>query len=258
MKFLANGQWPDSLMICRHGQSAGNVARDAAEAAGLPVIDIKLRDIDVPLSPLGVRQAQAVGEWFLEQDETVRPTIILTSPYIRAQQTAQEIANCLKRVGQPAELVFDERLREREFGALDRLTKRGIKERFPAEDLMRAHVGKFYYRPPGGESWCDVILRLRSVLDSLARDYAGERVLVVCHSVVILCLRYIFEAMTEEEILKIDRETDIANCSLTTYKFEAAEGTAGKPKLETFNFIAPLKEAHEPVTTAQDAPTANS
>ena len=29
-------------------------------------------------------------------------------------------------------------------------------------------LGKFYFRPPAGESWCDVILRLRSVLETLA------------------------------------------------------------------------------------------
>lgn len=44
-------QWPRTVWIVRHGQSAGNVARDAAEAAGLAVIDIEHRDIDTPLSP---------------------------------------------------------------------------------------------------------------------------------------------------------------------------------------------------------------
>ena len=43
--------------------------------------------------------------------------------------------------------------------------------------------------------------------------------------------------MTEAEILKIERETDIANCSLTSYRFEVAEGTAGHPVLATFNFV---------------------
>ncbi|RZJ04759.1 MAG: histidine phosphatase family protein, partial [Haliea sp.] len=44
--------WPKTLWIVRHGQSAGNVARDSAEAAGLHTIDIAERDIDVPLSEL--------------------------------------------------------------------------------------------------------------------------------------------------------------------------------------------------------------
>ena len=50
-------KWPDVIWIARHGQSAGNVARDAAEAAGVPLIDIAARDIDTPLSELGERQA---------------------------------------------------------------------------------------------------------------------------------------------------------------------------------------------------------
>jgi broad specificity phosphatase PhoE len=44
-------RWPTTLWIVRHGQSAGNVARDAADAAGLGRIDIADRDIDVALSP---------------------------------------------------------------------------------------------------------------------------------------------------------------------------------------------------------------
>ena len=52
---------PGELWLVRHGQSAGNVARDAAESATLQVIDIATRDMDTPLSALGVRQAVALG-----------------------------------------------------------------------------------------------------------------------------------------------------------------------------------------------------
>ena len=57
-------RWPERLWIVRHGQSAGNVARDAADAAGLPQIDIAVRDADVPLSRLGEEQSVALGRWF--------------------------------------------------------------------------------------------------------------------------------------------------------------------------------------------------
>jgi broad specificity phosphatase PhoE len=40
-------------------------------------------------------------------------------------------------------------------------------------------LGKFYYRPPGGESWCDVILRLRGALDTMSLHHAGRRVLLL-------------------------------------------------------------------------------
>ena len=57
---------------------------------------------------------------------------------------------------------MDERLREKEFGILDGLTTLGIRNGFPEQADFRKILGKFYHRPPGGESWCDVILRLRS------------------------------------------------------------------------------------------------
>ena len=56
-------RWPASLLLVRHAESAGNVARELAEANGDPLIDIALRDMDVPLSELGERQSRAVGLW---------------------------------------------------------------------------------------------------------------------------------------------------------------------------------------------------
>jgi broad specificity phosphatase PhoE len=57
-------KWPQEIWLVRHGQSAGNVARDAAEAAAGLRVDIAERDVDVPLSELGMRQSQALGAWF--------------------------------------------------------------------------------------------------------------------------------------------------------------------------------------------------
>src|SRR5436190_15276964 len=56
-------RWPQSLQLVRHGESCGNVARDSAESAGLPMIDIAERDMDVPLSNRGRDQASALGRW---------------------------------------------------------------------------------------------------------------------------------------------------------------------------------------------------
>jgi 2,3-bisphosphoglycerate-dependent phosphoglycerate mutase len=245
--------WPRTLWIVRHGESAGNVARDAAHAAGLPVIDIATRDVDVPLSPLGERQALAVGRWFAAMPDGERPTVALSSPYQRARHTAALIRSAGGLAPGADDLAVDERLREREFGVLERLTSIGIRAQFPEQAELRALVGKFYYRPPGGESWCDVILRLRSALDTVSLHYAGERVLVVCHQVVVLCLHYLMECLTEEEILAIDSRVEIANCSVTSYEFDPALGKHGRLGLRLFNFVAPLEEAGAPVTAEPDA-----
>jgi probable phosphoglycerate mutase len=76
--------WPERMWLVRHGQSQGNVARDAADEAGLAMIDIELRDVDVPLSELGFQQAEATGRWFAALPENERPEVILSSPYIQS------------------------------------------------------------------------------------------------------------------------------------------------------------------------------
>lgn len=246
-------QWPSQLWLVRHGESAGNVARDLAQEAGLPMIDIAGRDVDVPLSPLGEEQSRALGDWFAALPEDARPEIVLTSPYVRARQTAAIIRDACGLAPGAPEFVVDERLREKEFGILDRLTRRGIQERFPDQAEFRRILGKFYHRPPGGESWCDVILRLRSAMDSISLHHSERRVLLVAHQVVVLCLRYLLENLTEEEILAIDAQGDVPNCSITEYAFDPALGKFGGMRLVRANFVVPLVARGTPVTREPDA-----
>ena len=256
----ANTQkWPQTLWVIRHGQSAGNVARDAAEASGLADIAIAGRDVDVPLSALGHRQAEALGQWFAEMPADERPQVVLCSPYLRARQTADHVLAVLAttRGNDPVpERRIDERLREKEFGILDRLTRTGIRAKFPELAEQLTHVGKFYFRPPGGESWCDVILRLRSFDEMLTREHRKERVLVVVHQVIVNCLRYLLERLDEAQILAIDRAGDVPNCGVNAWEFDPAAGRHGKLVMRLENFVLPMREAGTPVTTAQDRPAA--
>ncbi len=253
---LTEQKWPEIIWIVRHGQSSGNVARDAAHAASQQVIDIAVRDADVPLSELGIRQSSALGHWFNQLPADQHPTVVLTSTYKRAQETARILLTETGLEEDDIHLAVDERLREREFGILDRLTRLGIEQLYPEQAKTRRMLGKFYHRPPGGESWCDVILRLRSLIDTITREYRGERLLIVCHSVVVLCFRYLLERLDEEQILQIDRDCEVANCSLTSYRFDPHQGKRGKLKLDLFNFVAPLEEAGEEVTRKPDVPVA--
>ncbi len=257
-----NRGWPEHLWVVRHGQSAGNVARDAAHDAGLPVIDIAERDMDVPLSPLGHQQSAALARWFASMQPDLRPTTLMVSPYVRARQTAGIVQDAGGLHPDASKPLVDERLREKEFGILDRLTHAGIVTRFPDQAEARLRTGKFYHRPPGGESWCDVILRLRSVLDTISLHYShpGSRVLIVAHQVIVLCLRYLIEELEEDDILAIDREGDVANCGVTEYALMRAASAPGaeraRLRLVRYNFVAPLEGAGAAVTATPDAPVA--
>jgi broad specificity phosphatase PhoE len=245
--------WPERMWLVRHGQSQGNVARDLADEAGLSMIDIDLRDVDVPLSDLGHQQADAAGRWFAALPPDDRPEVILSSPYIRARQTAEAICKAGALAGGPGRTIVDERLREREFGVFDRLTTIGIREQFPEEAEHRRRLGKFYHRPPGGESWADVILRLRSMMNTINLHYCDRRVLVVCHQVVVLCMRYILEELDEAKILSIDREADVLNCGICAYEFEPDAGGLCTPKLSLWNHDTPLQAEGASKTSAPDA-----
>ncbi|MDP9498157.1 MAG: histidine phosphatase family protein [Actinomycetota bacterium] len=228
--------------MVRHGESAGNVARDRAEAQRLERIELTSRDVDVPLSPAGEEQARALGRELAALAEP--PTVVWTSPYVRARQTA-DIA--VAAAGLDLPVVVDERLREREFGVLDGLTRRGIVALHPQEAERRAQIGKFYHRPPGGESWSDVLLRLRAALSDLAVQEQGERVLLVAHQVVVLLVRYVLERLTEPEVLEIDRAAEVANCSVTTY-----ERRDGRPVLVAYNDVRHLERSSAEVTAEPD------
>jgi broad specificity phosphatase PhoE len=224
------------------------VIRDAARGSGLAMLDIADRDMDVPLSELGERQATAFGEWLRREPDDDRPEVVISSPYLRAVETAQRVVDA---AGLGLKVHQDERLRERELGILDLLTWDGVKERFPEEYVRRQRLGKFYHRPPGGESWVDVALRLRSLRDSLAREHAGRRVLLVTHEVTIVLMRYLLDDLDEKQAIALGGGR-LANCSLTSYVTEPD----GTPRLVLDGWTAPLDMADETVTEERDAPVA--
>jgi 2,3-bisphosphoglycerate-dependent phosphoglycerate mutase len=205
------------LGVVRHGESTGNIAAFEAESEGRDLIDIAERDADVPLSDTGREQAAAVGDYLAELSE--RPQIAVVSPYLRTMETA-ELAT--RPAGIP--IVRDERLRDRELGVLDLHTWNGVRKRLPDEGVRRARLGKFYYRPPGGESWADVALRLRSLLGDVRRDHDNGRVLLVSHEAIVYLLRYLIEGLTEPQLLTLTREYPVPNCSITTWQRDPVDG----------------------------------
>src|SRR3954453_4581566 len=111
---MTNQIWPDLLYIARHGESAGNVAREAAIEAGEAMIDIDVRDVDVPLSELGQRQSVALGRWLKTLPSERRPNIVLTSPYLRSRDSANLIVKTVGMSTDSYSLIVDERFREKE------------------------------------------------------------------------------------------------------------------------------------------------
>jgi len=200
------------LLLVRHGESEGNVAAADAERLGAETIAVPARDADVELTDRGREQARALGVHLGQLPPHLLPESIWVSPYRRAHQTA---LLAIEAGGLGLQLRLDERLRDRELGVIDALTALGVERRMPSEAQRRRWVGKFYYRPPGGESWADVALRVRSLISDLDREEDGRRVLIVCHDAVISLFRYVAEQIPEQELLETARRHPIPNAAIT-------------------------------------------
>jgi len=235
------GTGPAEVVLVRHGHSTANAADTAAHEAGAEALDLDVRDADVELSETGREQVRGLAGWLAELDEAERPTLAVTSPYVRAAQTAELALEHLD-----VELLVDERLRERDMGVLDGLTRTGVEARYPDEAARRAKLGKFWFQPQSGESWADVALRVRSFLDDLRHGYDGARVWLFTHQAVVMSFRYVLEDLSEQDVLRIDRDEPVPNASVTRYRRRGAvlepDTVAGTGHLER----ASAEVTHQP------------
>ncbi len=207
------------LTAVRHGQSVANVAFVAARAAGRIDAGVTGRDADVELTALGVAQAAALGRALAADPPIVRPPeVVVCSPYLRARRTYAIAAQAAAAAGLalPAP-TFDDRLVDRLMGRFELMTRAAIDARFPAEAERRRTVGQWDYRPPGGENFADIALRLGSLLADLNREHADRRVLVVAHDAVVVMLRQLIEDLSNDELGRIAAEGGIRNAGITRF-----------------------------------------
>jgi 2,3-bisphosphoglycerate-dependent phosphoglycerate mutase len=223
---------PSEITAVRHGQSTANAAFALADATGALTVPITARDADLDLTALGHAQAAALGRSLAEKP----PDLVYCSPYRRTRRTLDEVLAALADAGAPPprRIRYDERLRDRETGAWEMQTYAALRRDYPAEMARRDRVGPYYFRPPCGENFPDVALRVRSLLRDAVPDAAGHRLLIVTHDAVVLILRLILDHLDESalagSLLNGGSIGSIGNCSVTRWVGEGAQ-----MRLATYN-----------------------
>lgn len=147
------------LLLIRHGESSGN-----AEA--------RLQGhLDYPLSDRGRLESERLAERLAGDSIDV----LLTSPLLRARETAEIVARQLGFT--PAE---HDALKERDVGEAAGLTRAEIIARFP--DFVRARTeGRTEMNIPGWESDAAFGQRVEQALSTMTNGHDGRTVAAVTH-----------------------------------------------------------------------------
>lgn len=149
------------LLLVRHGESEGNRDR------------IFTRTPAVPITVHGRQQAREAGEMLQTH---FRPQRLVSSPFVRARQTADIIGELLDLVPD----VVDE-FRERSYGELA-----GQPYDTPRPDYDPASYWRWC--PPGGETLEQVAQRVGRALDAVAASVPHGDAVVVSHGGVMMAL----------------------------------------------------------------------
>ncbi|MCW2613066.1 MAG: Phosphoglycerate mutase [Frankiales bacterium] len=149
---------PTTTLLLRHGQTVLSVEKRFSGVG------------DQVLTDVGQAQATAAAERLA----TSGATAVLASPVRRARQTAERVAGALG-----LEPVFEEGLRETDFGDWEGYTFAEIQQKWPVE--MAAWLADPAVPPPFGESFEATAARVRATLDRVLETYAGQTVVLVSH-----------------------------------------------------------------------------
>ena len=151
------------LVLIRHGESEGNRDR------------VFTRTPEVPLTDAGREQARNAADWVARRYQPVR---VVSSPFLRARQTAAILADRLR-----VPIVVEEDLRERSYGELAGQPYAAVRECVDYDPAA-------YWRwcPPGGETLLEVAVRAGAALDRVAAVAGEDDVVVVSHGAVMRAL----------------------------------------------------------------------
>lgn len=210
---------PIDLVLVRHGESEGNLAKRRAKQGDKSVMTPEFlgrHTASYRLTNLGRMQAQQTGLWLQQEffDGSFGFDRYFVSEHIRAMETAGKL-------GLPNARWFGQyNLTERDWGDLDRCTEEERIARF-AENLSMRDVNPFFWKPPNGENFAEVTLRFDRVLNTLHRECSDKRVIMVCHGEVMWAARVAMERMSQDRFrdlhLSKDPDDRIENCQIIHY-----------------------------------------
>ena len=187
------------LYVARHGETDFNAEKRYTGST------------DIPLNSKGLMQAKELADKL----SAIKFDIIVSSPLLRAKQTAEIIQNSIN-----APIAIIDEFSEINVGVYEGLTREEAQEKYP--DVW-AKLAKIYVKtgarpiddaPTSGETLRQFDFRIATGLAKLKAAYPERKVLLVCHA---------FTARTINRQLKglsfADMDTfTLENCEIADYE----------------------------------------
>lgn len=228
---------PNHLIFIRHGESEGNIAINAAKIGDnshFTEAFVNKPDTRWELSPLGISQARAAGEWLNAAslrgefgEHFMKNRRHYVSPLTRTQKTAGYLGLTQGRYATSPSVLWrkNRSLRERDWGEISTMSKTVYREAYPAA-AKKEKMDPLYWRPPGGESIADVAEnRVRNFFSTLHRETSGETVFAVTHGEYMRAAHLALTRADDEayESWDSDKNLKIKNCEIFHYTRVAPE-----------------------------------
>lgn len=158
------------LLLVRHGENKANLTKE-----------FSYRLIDYPLTPKGRLQAEQTADYL----SAFPVTQVLSSPLKRARETAEIIAaettGKTTRKTTDAEVTLLESFRELDVGQLEAEPPSAANWRLHDEIVWAWATGDAERRFPGGESYTELVARVKGGYQNMLEGRDGETLVLVAH-----------------------------------------------------------------------------
>jgi 2,3-bisphosphoglycerate-dependent phosphoglycerate mutase len=170
-----------TIYLFRHGESEFNLKK------------IFTGWLDPDLTPAGIEQAKYLAKLLREK----RIYFAYTTSLIRAQKTLDEV---LAFHPECQQTIRDNRIIERSYGELAGQTHADVIAKYGDDQFEKWHRG-WSDRPPKGESFADVEIRVQAFIDDLTQKYSGKNfgIAISAHGNSIRLFRKIMEKASIED-----------------------------------------------------------
>ncbi len=173
----------NNFTLIRHGESESNVN-------GTINCDVKAKDT---LTDVGIEESKKAGE--IIKDKKI--DVIFVSPFLRAKQTVEQIA---ETIGFKGEIIEDERIGELRLGHWHGKNWEEYLKNF-------YNIGERFTKHPSGETsgvenWNDVRERVSQFMYDIDKRYEGKNILIVSHGGILNLITLASQGFSVKEMMK--------------------------------------------------------